>query len=105
MASLKSGVLQSNTFPSLTDIFRSGSNALNIPSTILPKPLNTDSTHTIAMVAMAIPHTEIIEITLIALCDFLEKRYLRAIKKETFIVVLAFPELDVCESSFQYLYY
>jgi hypothetical protein len=33
---------------------------------------------------MAIPHTEMAEITLMALCDFFEKRYLRAMKKDTF---------------------
>jgi hypothetical protein len=36
------------------------------------------------MVAIAIPHTDIAEITFIALCDFFEKRYLRAMKKEIF---------------------
>ena len=65
-------------------IFNSGSNALNVVSTNLPKPLNTDKAVTIAIVATAIPHTDTIEITLIALCDFFENRYLRAMKKEIF---------------------
>jgi hypothetical protein len=39
-----------------------------------PKPLKTDKTVTMAIVATAIPHTEIAEITLMALCDFFEKR-------------------------------
>jgi hypothetical protein len=40
----------------------------------------------IAMVATAIPHTDIKEITLIALCDFLENKYLLAIKSGKFKV-------------------
>jgi hypothetical protein len=36
--------------------------------------LKTESTVTMAMVAMAMPQTEMAEITLMALCDFLEKR-------------------------------
>jgi hypothetical protein len=44
--------------------------------------LKTDSTTTIAIVAMAIPQTDMAEITFIALCDFLEKRYRRAMNSD-----------------------
>ena len=37
--------------------------------------MKTDSTHTKAAVPMDTPAAEIAEITLIALCDFFEKRY------------------------------
>ena len=38
------------------------------------KPLKTDKVHTNANVAKATPQTEMAEMTLMALCDFLEKR-------------------------------
>ncbi|EXY88329.1 hypothetical protein NXW60_05900 [Bacteroides fragilis] len=40
--------------------------------------MNTESVHTIAIVANATPHTEIAEMILMALCFFFEKRYRRA---------------------------
>jgi len=40
--------------------------------------LNTESVQTSANVASATPHTDIPEITLMALCDFLENKYRRA---------------------------
>ena len=47
-------------------IFKSGSKALNMPSTMLPKPLKM-TIHTIAIVATAMPITDINKITLMAL--------------------------------------
>lgn len=41
-----------------------------------------------ANVAKATPHTDIAEITFIALCDFFENRYLLAIKKGKFTMDL-----------------
>jgi len=46
--------------------------------------LKTDNTHTIAIVATAMPITDINEITLMALCDFFENKYLRATKNGRF---------------------
>ena len=41
-----------------------------------------------ANVAKATPHTDIAEITFMALCDFFENRYLLAIKKGKFTMNL-----------------
>ena len=51
-----------------------GSNAVNKDDTKSWKPLKTDKTQTNAVVAKAIPMTDIIDIALIALWLFLEKR-------------------------------
>lgn len=49
-------------------------------------PLNADRTIIRAIVPMAIPPNATPEIILIALCDFLDTRYLLAMKKGRFIV-------------------
>jgi hypothetical protein len=46
------------------------------------KPLNTDNTHTKAMVPIATPDAEMPDMIFMALCDFLENKYLRAILNE-----------------------
>jgi hypothetical protein len=55
-------------------IFSSGSKAVKKVATRSWKPLKTDKVHTNANVAKATPQTEMAEMTLMALCDFLEKR-------------------------------
>ena len=62
------------TFPVTAVIFSSGSKAVKKVATRSWKPLKTDKVHTNANVAKATPQTEMAEITLMALCDFLEKR-------------------------------
>jgi hypothetical protein len=47
-----------------------------------PKPLNTDKTMTNAIVPTATPNTDRAEITFMALCDFFENKYRRAMRKE-----------------------
>ncbi len=47
-------------------------------------PLNTDNIQIKAAVASTIPHTDIVEITLMALCDFLENRYRLAMWNDKF---------------------
>ena len=49
-------------------------------------PLNTDKTITNAMVPMATPTIDILEMILIKFFFFLDPKYRRAIKKETFKV-------------------
>jgi hypothetical protein len=46
------------------------------------KPLKTDNTTIKAIVPIAIPEAEMAEIILMALCDFFENKYLRAILNE-----------------------
>ena len=64
----------SKTFPVTAVIFSSGSKAVKKVATRSWKPLKTDKVHTNANVAKATPQTEMAEMTLMALCDFLEKR-------------------------------
>ena len=54
--------------------FSWGSMAVKNEATRSWKPLNTDMVQTRAIVATATPQTEIAEMTLMAWCDFLEKR-------------------------------
>jgi hypothetical protein len=51
---------------------------LNIDATMFVNPLNTDKAQTNAVVATTTPHTDTMEMMLMALCDFFEKRYRRA---------------------------
>ena len=67
-------VAGSNTLPSTAVIFSSGSKLPKEEMTRSRKPLKTDSTQTSAVVATATLHTEIMEMMLMALCDFLASR-------------------------------
>jgi len=49
------------------------------------KPLNTDKTIISAAVPIVTPSTDIIEMILMARCDFLEKKYRLAMKGTRFI--------------------
>ena len=65
------------------------------------KPLNTLRVTTRAMVATATPTTEMALMTLMALVDFFEKRYRRAMKngKFTFLLLQEFIDtLDIIEA-------
>jgi hypothetical protein len=61
-------------FPSFRVIFKWGSMLEKSPEKSDSKPLKTDKTTIRAIVPIATPIAEIPEITLMALCDFLEKR-------------------------------
>ena len=65
-------------FPLVGTISICGSKLVKNDATRSWKPLNTLSTMTNAIVATATPTTEMADITLMALVDFLEKMYLRA---------------------------
>ena len=64
----------SNTFPVAGVICNWGSKALKVLAENSVNPLNIDNAHTSAAVATVIPQTEISDIILMALCDFLAKR-------------------------------
>lgn len=72
---LISGEVGSKTFPFTVVIFKSGSIPLNDFNATSENPFNMDNTHIVAIVAIAMPATDINEIILIALCDFFEKIY------------------------------
>ena len=63
--------------------------------------MNTDNVHTSASVASATPHTEIAEITLIALCDFLENKY-KPHSGIDLVVVVAMPYGEIVEDKYKY---
>ena len=71
-------------FPSTAEILMSGSKDLKICRFKSSKPLKTDKTITKAMVPTPIPNIEIMEIKLIKLFFFLEKKYRLAIKSDKF---------------------
>lgn len=73
-----------NCLPCFNVICRSGSKAENKSEKSNSKPLKIDNTITKAMVPIATPAEDMPEITLMALCDFLEKRYRPAILKLNF---------------------
>jgi hypothetical protein len=73
-------------FPLFGEILRSASKDLKILRFSSSKPLKTDNTITKAIVPMPIPSIEIIEIKLIKLFFFLEKKYLLAIRNERFTI-------------------
>ena len=52
----------------------SGSSLERLPFTRFEKPLNTDSTHTMAIAVTATAHTDIAEMTFTAVCDFFDVR-------------------------------
>jgi hypothetical protein len=64
--------------PSAGTTFNCGSITVKRSASILWNPLNTDNMQINAAVAMATPHSEIPEMMLITLCDFFDRRYLRA---------------------------
>jgi len=64
------------------------------------KPLKTDNTHTRAIVPIATPIAEMAEMTLIALCDFLENKYRLAIHKEN----INFPEVSLACNFFELMF-
>ncbi len=66
-------------------IFKSGSNALKICLFKSSRPLKTERTTTIAIVPKHTPTMEMIEMKLMKLLFFFEKKYFLAIKKGTFI--------------------
>ena len=68
------GSSEGMVFPLAGVTFSGGSMAVKKEATRSWNPLNTDIVQTRAIVAKATPHTEIAEMTLMAWCDFLEKR-------------------------------
>ena len=62
------------TLPERGVTFMSGSMAESLSEARSVKPLNTESTHTMAIAATAIPAIEIIEMTLTAVWLFLANR-------------------------------
>ena len=72
--SLKEVFAASNVLPLRAVIFKSESNELSREPARCSKPLKTESTTISAIVPTQTPTAEIMEIMLIALCDFLEKR-------------------------------
>ena len=76
------------TSSSVRVIFKSGSKELNIDLIRPSIPLKIDNIIISAIVPIPIPAREIQEITLIIFRDFLEKRYLFAMKKGKFIILI-----------------
>jgi hypothetical protein len=62
----------------------SGSKELNNDRIKLSNPLKTDNIMIRAIVPTVTPASDMPEITFMALCDFLAKKYLLAMKKEKF---------------------
>ena len=65
--------------PTAAVMATSGSSMASRPMMRPRKPLNTLSTHTSAIVATTMPHTDTTEIMFTALCAFFDIKYRRAI--------------------------
>ena len=66
--------VSANVLPRDGVTITSGASVSSFSVSMSRNPLNTDSTHTMAAVATAMPHIDTAEMAVTALCDFLANR-------------------------------